>query len=474
MLLFTDITFWLVFAIFLTVYAFIRSFSRVGMLVYVLAFSLFFFWQTNGWLMLLLVVVAGITWWSADVLRPSTEADNLLLRRVTLAFAIVVVLLPLFYFKYANFLLSSLHGLGGGNFALSQVALPVGISFFSFQAISYLVDVYRGKFQLHVTFLEYLFYLSFFPLLLAGPITRAQTLLTQLRRPGQVSERWLYLGLWLVMLGLLKKCLVADYIAQFNDWVFADPLSYSGLECVMAVLGYSVQIYCDFSGYSDMSIGVSALMGFHLCDNFSFPYRAQNLSQFWRSWHISLSSWFRDYLYIPLGGNRCSRVRTYINNIITMLVAGLWHGASWMFVLWGGIHGVGLVVYKLNASWLRRLPDHWSVRCSSMLLTFVFVTLAWVFFRSESVSAACLLLQHAVCSFDVAYLVPFVTVRPWWCVLMILPLLAHAIPARMCRQLKVRFVVLPWFAKLIIVIICLQLVLQFRTSSVQPFIYYQF
>lgn len=476
MLLFSDISFWLVFVIFLAIYALIRRYSRVGMLLYVSTFSLLFFWLANGWLMLLLPAVALVSWWAARILSPNDMASpsELRLRKVTLGIAIVVILLPLLYYKYCNFFLSSLNAIVADNFRLLDIALPVGISFFTFQAISYVVDVYRGKFKMQVSFLEYLFYLSFFPLLLAGPITRAETLLPQIRRHHKVSERCLYLGLWLVILGLIKKCLIADYIAQYNDWIFSDPLSYSGFECLMGILGYTIQIYCDFSGYSDMSIGIAALLGFRLKENFAFPYRAQNPSEFWRRWHISLSTWFRDYLYIPMGGNRKGRARTYINNIITMLVAGLWHGASWMFVIWGGIHGVGLVIHKMLLPWLRRLPDNGAMRFVCRMLTFVFVAFAWVFFRSESVQTACDLISHSFADFDIAYLVPFVQVRPSWTILVLLPLLAQMISDRRFRRLQVRFVCLPWWVKLIVFALALQIVLQFSTSSVQPFIYSQF
>jgi D-alanyl-lipoteichoic acid acyltransferase DltB (MBOAT superfamily) len=242
----------------------------------------------------------------------------------------------------------------------------------------------------------------------------------------------------------------------------------------MGILGYTVQIYCDFSGYSDISIGIAALMGFHLLENFSFPYSAPSPSEFWHRWHISLSTWFRDYVYIPLGGNRCSRVRTYLNNIITMLVAGLWHGSTWMFVLWGGIHGLGLVVHKAFKPLLSRVPDNRWSNGLSVVLTFIFVAVAWVFFRSESVASACQLLSRSVVDFDIAYLIPFVKARPWWCVLTLVPLAAQALGRRGFQRLQARFILLPWIVKLLLFLLTVQLILQFQTSNVQPFIYYQF
>lgn len=479
MLLFSDITFWMVFIFFLAIYAFIRRYSRMGMVLYVAAFSLLFFYLANGWLMVLLPAVALVAWWAGHMLaamqreRGDTVSHSRKDRSL-LTLAIVIILLPLLYFKYSNFFLSSINAVFSSNFGLLEVALPVGISFFTFQAISYVVDVYRGRFTMQVSLLEFLFYLSFFPLLLAGPITRAHVLLPQVRKPSAISERCLYMGLWLVMIGLVKKCVIADYIAQYNDWVFSSPATYSGFECVMGILGYTVQIYCDFSGYSDISIGIAALMGFHLLENFSFPYSAPSPSEFWHRWHISLSTWFRDYVYIPLGGNRCSRVRTYLNNIITMLVAGLWHGSTWMFVLWGGIHGLGLVVHKAFKPLLSRVPDNRWTNGLAVVLTFIFVAVAWVFFRSESVASACQLLSRSVVDFDIAYLIPFVKARPWWCVLTLVPLAAQAIGRRGFQRLQTRFILLPWIVKLLLFLLTIQLILQFQTSNVQPFIYYQF
>ncbi|MBR5716622.1 MAG: MBOAT family protein [Bacteroidales bacterium] len=479
MLLFSDITFWLVFIFFLAIYAFVRRYSRMGMVLYVTAFSLLFFYLANGWMMLLLPAVALVAWCTGRVLAGIHKgADSAPTHswkdRLMSAVAVIVILSPLLYFKYTNFFLSSLNTIIASNFSLLNMALPIGISFFTFQAISYVVDVYRGRFTMKVSFLEFLFYLSFFPLLLAGPITRAQTLLPQIRKPAKVSERCLYMGLWLVMIGLLKKCVIADYISQYNDWVFSSPITYSGFECVMGILGYTVQIYCDFSGYSDISIGIAAMMGFHLPENFSFPYSASSPSEFWHRWHISLSTWFRDYIYIPMGGNRCSRVRTYLNNFITMLVAGLWHGSTWMFVLWGGIHGLGLVLHKVCKPWLNRLPDSRWLNGLAVIFTFIFVAVAWVFFRIESVTSACQLLSRSVTDFDIAYIIPFVKARSWWCVLTIVPLAAQAIGRRGFLRLQARFILLPWIVKLLIFVLVIQLILQFQTSNVQPFIYYQF
>jgi len=289
-----------------------------------------------------------------------------------------------------------------------------------------------------------------------------------------VTDRSAYIGLWLIIVGMLKKLLIADYIAQYNNWIFEDPMAYSGFENLMGVLGYTLQIYCDFSGYSDLSIGIAALMGFQLKENFRYPYQSLNLGEFWHRWHISLSTWFRDYLYIPLGGNRRGTVRTYVNNFITMAVCGLWHGASWMFVFWGAMHGVGLMVHKASKRWLDRLPDHWTIRVASFALTFTYVAVLWVFFRADSMHTAYKILDSILYDFSWDYFVPFVTRRTTWTIFLVLGYALHAMRERHVERIKEWFVSSPWTFKLIVLLVVLQLVVNFRQNSVQPFIYAQF
>ena len=383
---FLSIGFWAAFCAFFLIYIFVKKWSRTAMLLWVLAFDLFFFWQANGWLMLLLPATAAVNYFLTEFLRRKapdntgtasttpTHGTHPARRKLLLALIVLLDLAALVYFKYSGFFVEGiLNPLFKSNFAVGDIVLPIGISFYTFQAISYSVDVYRGKYESRPDFLEFCFYLSFFPLLLAGPITRAGRFLPQIRRAEPATRHELRLGLWLVILGLLKKGVIADYLAVYNNLAFDSPISYSGYELLMAVFGYTMQIYLDFSGYSDISIGIAALMGFRLDVNFRFPYRSLNLTEFWRRWHISLSTWFRDYVYIPLGGNRKGQARTLLNNFLTMVVAGLWHGSTWMFVLWGALHGAGLAVHKLFRGWLKKIPDTWPVKALSWLLTMLFV-----------------------------------------------------------------------------------------------------
>ena len=330
--LFCSVKFWTLFVVFFAIYLLIRNRRKTMMLTYVLCFGLLISYKVNGWYMLLMPATALLSWYMTEMMKTAGGGKH---AKRWLAAVIIVDLLPLIYFKYTNFLVGIFDNIFATNFSPMAIFLPVGLSFYTFQAISYSVDVYKQKVNYDVSLLEYCFYITFFPLLFAGPITRTDTLISQLRNDKPVDEKLVNLGFWLIILGLLKKGLIADYIADYNNWIFDDPNSYSGFEVTMGVIGYYLQLYCDFSGYSDLSIGLAALLGIRLLQNFNFPYKAKNASEFWHRWHISLSTWFRDYVYIPLGGNRKGKVRTYVNNFITMVVAGLWHGASWMFVIWG-------------------------------------------------------------------------------------------------------------------------------------------
>ena len=325
-------------------------------------------------------------------------------RRTALLVATVVVNLGILaYFKYWNFFADSGQAvLGNLGFEvpslLVHTVLPVGISFFTFMALSYVIDIYRGD-QKPTTFAKFTVFLSFFPHLVAGPIVRPAELVPQFEPPPDPRRIDTTRAFALIAGGLFKKVVIATALADFVDPVFGAPNQYSSLVVLIAIYAYAIQIYADFSGYTDMAIGIALLLGFKLPQNFDRPYSSASLREFWRRWHMTLSRWLRDYLYIPLGGNRKGRTRTYINIMLTMLLGGLWHGASWTFVIWGALNGLGLVV------------DHWWVsrrserggrepatsgprRWGMIFLTFNFVCLAWVFFRQDSLGGATNLLGH--------------------------------------------------------------------------------
>ncbi len=469
-MLFSSGLFWVLFLIFLPVYALLRS-RRLQMVVYVVAFSLYFYYKSSAWYFMLLIITSVLDWCLSRIM---SDTRKLWKRRLCLWLSIGMSLSILGFFKYANFFLWNWNQMVEGNFQPLDIILPVGISFYTFQSISYIVDVYKGRVSPTETWIEYLFFLSYFPALVAGPIVRADYFLPQIQNRDHASREEMAAGLWLIILGLVKKAVVADYIAQYNDLIFASPTGYSGLESLMGVVGYVVQIYCDFSGYSDMAIGISAIMGFRLTRNFNFPYKSRNLTDFWRRWHISLSTWLRDYVYIPLGGNRRGTLRTYVNNFLTMLVGGLWHGAAWKFVIWGGMHGVGLIVHKALRPWLDRIPDTWPVKAASWTLTMAYVSFLFIFFRAASFEDAWLIIRNIFGNFDIAYLAPFVRVRYVWLIFVAMIIAVHSLPTRWINAAGDWFVRAPFGAKLAVFIIAVQLVVQFMSEDVMPFIYFQF
>ena len=469
-MLFSSGLFWVLFLIFLPVYAMLRS-RRLQMVVYVVAFSLYFYYKSSAWYFMLLIITSVLDWCLSRIM---SDTRKLWKRRLCLWLSIGMSLSILGFFKYANFFLWNWNQMVEGNFQPLDIILPVGISFYTFQSISYIVDVYKGRVSPTETWIEYLFFLSYFPALVAGPIVRADYFLPQIQNRDHASRQEMAAGLWLIILGLVKKAVVADYIAQYNDLIFASPTGYSGLESLMGVVGYVVQIYCDFSGYSDMAIGISAIMGFRLTRNFDFPYKSRNLTDFWRRWHISLSTWLRDYVYIPLGGNRRGTLRTYVNNFLTMLVGGLWHGAAWKFIIWGGMHGVGLIVHKALRPWLVKIPDTWPVKAASWTLTMAYVSFLFIFFRAASFEDAWLIIRNIFGNFDIAYLAPFVRVRYVWLIFVAMIIAVHSLPTRWINAAGDWFVRAPFGAKLAVFIVAVQLVVQFMSEDVMPFIYFQF
>lgn len=469
-MLFSSGTFWALFLVFMPVYALLRN-RLWYMLTFVVAFSFYFYYKSSGWFVLLLGATSLIDW---SVSRLMSRTDVRWKRRALATVSIVLSLSVLGYFKYANFFLWNWNRMVEGNFQPLDIILPVGISFYTFQSISYVVDVYKGRVSPTTTWLEYVFFLSFFPALVAGPIVRADYFIPQIRANYHATGTELFAALWMIIVGVLKKAVIADYIAQYNDLIFANPTGYSGFESLMGVVGYTMQIYCDFSGYSDMAIGLALIMGFKLSRNFDFPYKSKNLTEFWRRWHISLSSWLRDYVYIPLGGNRRGTARTYLNNFLTMLIGGLWHGAAWKFVFWGAMHGAGLAVHKASKPWLGRIADNRGVRALSWLVTMAVVAALWVFFRADTWSDSVTILGSVFKNFSFDYIPAFAAARTLWLVLMAVIIAAHCLPAGFWDKAQAWFVRSPWIVKLLIFMVVVQLVLELRSEDVAPFIYFQF
>jgi len=350
-----------------------------------LAIASCFFYAAWDWRYLgLLLLISVIGYYAALKISQSAKVR---VKRWWLWLSIASNLSVLGYFKYCNFFIENanhLLGVAGVHLSCLDILLPVGISFYTFKTMSYTIDVYRGELAPCGSWLDYATFITFFPELIAGPIVRASIFLPQLDRPiGPTLSRSLEGGS-LFLLGLFKKMVIADRMALIVDPIFRAPEAYSGATIWCATLAYALQIYCDFSGYSDMAIGVARMIGYDLPENFNMPYVARNITDFWRRWHMTLSSWLRDYLYIPLGGNRHGSLLTYRNLALTMLLGGLWHGASWNFVFWGGLHGIALAIHRLYKDFLKEkapLPS-WI----SWMITLLFVVLAWVPFRAASFS----------------------------------------------------------------------------------------
>ena len=390
-MLFVELRFFLFFAIvFALAWTLRRNTSRKTVLT---AASYVFYgawdWRFLG-LILFITMVSALV--GARVEKGAgTEVD----RKRWLTLGIVLSLGVLGLFKYFNFFadsfadLAGLVGLPAGKVTLNLV-LPVGISFYTFQAISYMVDIYRGQIAGQRRFLDTAFYIAFFPQLVAGPIVRASHFIPQMDTPRRWADVNVRAALILFLIGFVKKACISDNIAPYVDMVFAAPETFTAATQIAGVLLYGVQIYCDFSGYSDMAIALAALLGYNFPKNFDSPYLSANIQDFWRRWHISLSSWLRDYLYIPLGGNRLGEARRNVNLMTTMVLGGLWHGASFNFVIWGGLQGIALIVERIwNKRVAQQVPSFgWAGQLIGVALTFYWVNLAWIFFRAETLDQA--------------------------------------------------------------------------------------
>ncbi|HVX13399.1 MAG TPA: MBOAT family protein [Pirellulales bacterium] len=362
--------------------------------------SFYFYASWNQWLALIIGVSTTVDYFVA---RGIAASESQWRRKLLLSITIIGNLSLLCYFKYANFFLHSveeaLHALGHtSSLPVLQVILPIGISFYTFEAINYGVDVYRRHVPAERNLAHFMLFITFFPHLVAGPIVRARDFLPQINRRKHWDWARMQLGAQFFLMGLFKKMAVADRMAMFADPVFANPEQYRTTAVWLAVLAYALQIYCDFSGYTDMALGTAHMLGFKLAQNFNMPYASANISEFWRRWHISLSSWLRDYLFIPLGGSRGTSWQTNRNLLITMTLGGLWHGASWTFVIWGVIHGVVLIVHRYFRAFCQsrpkldealRTPPGTALRIAATFLT---VSLAWIFFRATTFTTATVML----------------------------------------------------------------------------------
>lgn len=438
--------------------------------LFLLAASYYFYaywdWRFCGLLLLSTIV----DFWIGQTLKRS-ESERF--RTVLLMTSLVVNLGMLGFFKYYGFFVESMQTMLaplGWNLASLEIVLPVGISFYTFQTLSYTIDVYQRKLDVCDDIFDFALFVSFFPQLVAGPIVRASEFLPQLNEYRPLSSDRFYLGFRQFTFGLVKKVLIADQLATVVDFSFENAGAMNGVSTWIGAICYTGQIYCDFSGYSDMAIGVARAMGYDFRPNFDHPFAGNSLTTHWRRWHISLSTWLRDYLYIPLGGNRKGKARTYVNLLLTMLLGGLWHGAAWRFVVWGAIHGSALAFEK-------RFDIHTKIAKGSVLTKLVgwmymmlVVVVAFVFFRAETYAQALTILQHMFDSrtfFEGTHWVP---VRALLCLAFIA--ITHLISITRFRDV-VELKADRWYTPVILFTL-IYLVLVFQPTIFKPFIYFQF
>jgi alginate O-acetyltransferase complex protein AlgI len=480
-LLFNNGFFVLFFALFISLYYKFRNNFPVRRYIFCF-FSLYFFYKASGAFVILVILSAIVDFVLSNAIFRQKDKPR---KMILLICSIVFNLGMLFFFKYTDFFIFVCNGVFHTGFNPLNILLPIGISFYTFENLSYTIDVYRGQFEPARKFSDYLLFLSFFPKLMMGPIVRAHDFVPQINKPYVITEKDFSKGFYLIISGLFKKLVISDYLTlNFVNYIFDDPTRYTGLENLFAVYAYAVVIYCDFSGYSDVAIGIARWLGFTIPPNFLSPYQSKSITEFWRRWHISLSSWLRDYLYIPLGGNRNSSIGTWIFSILffigvwmaatnllglgfvgavilftslwllfmipalitqrkesvaanmnlltTMLLGGFWHGASWKFVIWGALHGVGLAIHKIwmmiTGKRLENISRRRWYNVIAVLLTFHFVCLGWIFFKAADFNTAVSMIHQI--GYDFSFSVWHAFAGNYWPVLamMAVAYLLHAIP----------------------------------------------
>lgn len=356
--------------------------------------SSYFFYAWWDWRFLILIIISSLSDFLIGL--KIENSNNTIYRARALKLSLIINIGILAVFKYYNFFVENFILFFASlnfeiNYTLINIILPVGISFYTFQSLSYSVDIYNSKIKANKDIISFFAFVAFFPQLVAGPIERAKNMLPQFQKKRKFNYTFAISGCKLILIGLFKKMVVADNLSYVVDSIYSNPSDFLGFPTLLATIFFAFQIYCDFSGYSDIAIGLARLLGFKLMINFKTPYFSKSLTDFWRNWHISLSTWFRDYVYIPLGGNRKSKKIIYTNIMITFLLSGLWHGANWTFIIWGTIHGLGLIVEKEIKAFNISNKKNFLIDALRTAFTFTFICIAWIFFRSENLDNSILI-----------------------------------------------------------------------------------
>ena len=526
-LLFNNGFFVYFFTLFILLFFALRNHHKARRYVFCI-FSLYFFYKASGWFVGLVLVSAVVDFFLSNAIYREKSQSR---KKFLLVLSILFNLGMLFYFKYTDFFIEISNSLFDTNFNPLNLILPIGISFYTFENLSYTVDVYRGEFKPADKFSDYLLFLAFFPKLMMGPIVRAHDFVPQINEPYVISERDFAKGFFLIISGLIKKLIISDYITlNMVDYMFDNPALHTGLENLMAVYGYAMVIYCDFSGYSEIAIGIALWLGFKIPPNFMSPYQSLNITEFWRRWHISLSTWLKDYLYIPLGGNRNFSVASFIfvggflvgsfimgvelfhlsnlwaavisavlllifiipalitkktsgiaanfNLLTTMLLGGFWHGASWNFIIWGAIHGVGLGIHKiwmlLTDKSLAAFNQSRFYKIVSGILTFHFVCFAWIFFKAEDLEIAKEMIYQIFNNFDISVFGPFYDNYKGVVWMILVAMVLHLIPDNLADKVIARTKTIPMVVYILVFFLFLILYGYFKSAEQVMPIYLQF
>ena len=526
-LLFNNGFFVYFFTLFILLFFALRNHHKARRYVFCI-FSLYFFYKASGWFVGLVLVSAVVDFYLSNAIYREKSQSR---KKFLLVLSILFNLGMLFYFKYTDFFIEISNSLFDTNFNPLNLILPIGISFYTFENLSYTVDVYRGEFKPANKFSDYLLFLAFFPKLMMGPIVRAHDFVPQINEPYVISERDFAKGFFLIISGLIKKLVISDYITlNMVDYMFDNPALHTGVENLMAVYGYAMVIYCDFSGYSEIAIGIALWLGFKIPPNFMSPYQSLNITEFWRRWHISLSTWLKDYLYIPLGGNRNFSIASFIfvggflvgsfimgvelfhlsnlwaavvsavlllifiipavitrktsgiaanfNLLTTMLLGGFWHGASWNFIIWGAIHGVGLGIHKI---WMLLTDKSFAAfnqsriyKIISGILTFHFVCFAWIFFKAEDLEIAKEMIYQIFNNFDISVFGPFYDNYKGVVWMILVAMVLHLIPDNLADKVIARTKTIPMVVYILVFFLFLILYGYFKSAEQVMPIYLQF
>ena len=526
-LLFNNGFFVYFFTLFILLFFALRNHHKARRYVFCI-FSLYFFYKASGWFVGLVLISAVVDFFLSNAIYREKSQSR---KKFLLVLSILFNLGMLFYFKYTDFFIEISNSLFDTNFNPLNLILPIGISFYTFENLSYTVDVYRGEFKPANKFSDYLLFLAFFPKLMMGPIVRAHDFVPQINEPYVISERDFAKGFFLIISGLIKKLIISDYITlNMVDYMFDNPALHTGVENLMAVYGYAMVIYCDFSGYSEIAIGIALWLGFKIPPNFMSPYQSLNITEFWRRWHISLSTWLKDYLYIPLGGNRNFSVASFIfvggflvgsfimgvelfhlsnlwaavvsavlllifiipalitkktsgiaanfNLLTTMLLGGFWHGASWNFIIWGAIHGVGLGIHKiwmlLTDKSLAAFNQSRIYKIISGILTFHFVCFAWIFFKAEDLEITKTMIYQIFNNFDISVFGPFYDNYKGVVWMILVAMVLHLVPDNLADKVIARTKTIPMVVYILVFFLFLILYGYFKSAEQVMPIYLQF